>query len=432
MLRGFLKLFLFGLFACVQASKLDDCNFYHKKFDCDLVENKDGALKADDFETCENKKNENKIKKNISYVFVHGTVASSAYLFPNIFENFRKSFVYKTFMMLPGEGFFKFNLKNEELDLFDSSLSIDKNDDSLLAPTLPKFISCFKDIVDDFSKVKKDFENLNFYVFGWKGGLSNQSRWQGAKDLYKSILSLEQSLGSDLENIVRFVAHSHGGNVCLNLAAVHQERKNKKLPLISKNTKIEIYMFGAPILEETESFAGDDLFDFVVNFYSDGDLVQRSDIFSAKKKSRQKFNMDLFNLKQQKKIAQVKAVYCVDSELLGEVKVNPGHASLFIPSYPLVKYPIALTLPFVLDAKDSSGEFFGDMNLNACVCFNKNDVYCCNLYKNDKIINSCNKTFSSILPMNQYFTKKKLSCLKRIPLGFQTITRLLFEKKLSN
>ena len=57
----------------------------------------------------------------------------------------------------------------------------------------------------------------SFYTFGWSGLLSQRQRRIEAVRLYNALLPLHQTK-------IRLIAHSHGGNVCLNLAAINKAR----------------------------------------------------------------------------------------------------------------------------------------------------------------------------------------------------------------
>jgi len=59
-----------------------------------------------------------------------------------------------------------------------------------------------------------------FYIFGWSGKLQNQERENAAKKLYQEIITLQEQYEKKygIAPTIRIIAHSHGGNVVLNMA----------------------------------------------------------------------------------------------------------------------------------------------------------------------------------------------------------------------
>ncbi|MCF7799387.1 hypothetical protein K9M16_00085 [Candidatus Babeliales bacterium] len=172
-----------------------------------------------------------------------------------------------------------------------------------------------------------------FYTLGWSG-LISQSRRRFEAIRFYNILSqeIEKYKKRGLNPKIRILAHSHGGNLILNFAAIknliqdvnnnpkdiseklkkdikNSEEKEslvkmldilQKFP-IQKNAEIqkgfkkydympinkdllidELILFGTPIQPETENFVYSDIFKKVYNFYSDEDYVQSSDWVSTK------------------------------------------------------------------------------------------------------------------------------------------------------
>src|SRR5438105_2926953 len=66
------------------------------------------------------------------------------------------------------------------------------------------------------------FPLKEFYIFSWSGKLQNQERKYAAQKLYYEISQLceiyRKKYGCD--PIIRIIAHSHGGNVVLNMAKI--------------------------------------------------------------------------------------------------------------------------------------------------------------------------------------------------------------------
>lgn len=208
---------------------------------------------------------------------------------------------------------------------------------------------------EQFDQENSNNINNNFYTFGWSGLLSQNRRRLEAVRFYNS-------LSEELENYkpgsvpeIRILTHSHGGNLALNLAAVHtvinnfenidnvlnnainnDERESlkcmyeiiKALPKKSaiktftnqkkydyfpenKNLTInELLMFGCPVQPETESFILNNFFKNIYSIYSQEDVIQDLDVFSTKKDSKRRFkiikNADLSKIKDRPKFVQLK------------------------------------------------------------------------------------------------------------------------------
>ncbi|NDD54853.1 hypothetical protein EBZ39_13485 [bacterium] len=176
--------------------------------------------------------------------------------------------------------------------------------------------------------VHPDQEHDLFYTFGWTGSMSQQSRRFEAIRFYNALQEELAQLAKDgMYPRIRLVAHSHGGNLCLNLAAVQmalqagtfdqkhvfssdpdeQESVEKMSALFTELTTQEIaktrvdqkvydyvpqknslvidqlIMLGTPIQPETESFCYAPIFKTVYNLYSDEDVVQKIDWVTSKK-----------------------------------------------------------------------------------------------------------------------------------------------------
>jgi hypothetical protein len=125
------------------------------------------------------------------------------------------------------------------------------------------------------STLEKPVKNY-FYTFGWSGLLSPHERYREAKNFYLSLANeLEKFARMNIKPKVRLFGYSHGGNLCLNLAAVKQREFIKKTVSID-----EMVLFGVPIQEDSDHLVADDIFKRVYHFYSHGDRVQQLDFFS--------------------------------------------------------------------------------------------------------------------------------------------------------
>ncbi len=200
--------------------------------------------------------------------------------------------------------------------------------------------------------------NNKFYTFGWSGLLSQSRRRKEAIRFYNALSEeLKKFNNQKTTPIIRIISHSHGGNLTLNLAAVHTVINNfknidsilhsainnhaketlrlmyeeiKKLPQKSnlkkfnnqkrydyfpeeKNISIdEFIMFGCPIQHETEAFVLNNFFKKIYNIYSDEDVIQDLDVFSTKKESKRRIKIikkvDLSKIPQRPQIVQLKVM----------------------------------------------------------------------------------------------------------------------------
>jgi hypothetical protein len=166
-----------------------------------------------------------------------------------------------------------------------------------------------------------------FYAFGWSGLLSQTNRRSEAIRFYNSLCAEVDHLKQrGIHPKIRIITHSHGGNLALNIAAVHklltmsiadEQTQFSSIPqedeslramaaLIKKlsskevaRTKFgqeiwdyvpidkslvvdELIMFASPVQPETEYFCRAPIFKRVFNLYSGEDWVQRFDWVSSK------------------------------------------------------------------------------------------------------------------------------------------------------
>lgn len=167
-----------------------------------------------------------------------------------------------------------------------------------------------------------------FYTFGWSGLLSQSSRRFEAIRLYNALTEeLAAYHARGVYPRLRIIAHSHGGNLSLNLAAIqyvlHSKTFNfddqalgnadaqssvkamfeliKSLPAREealnnpgqkrwdyvperKDLCIDqLIMYGSPIQPETASFCCAPIFRRIYNFYSGEDVIQRIDWITTKR-----------------------------------------------------------------------------------------------------------------------------------------------------
>lgn len=159
------------------------------------------------------------------------------------------------------------------------------------------------DILNDvtlWSEPDKKFDN-HYYTYGWSGLLSPTQRYEDAKGLFIGLERLVAEFKAQGVNPkIRVIGYSHGGNVVLNLGAVHQRfRPDSKLHID------EAILLGMPVQKETAGFINDPVFGKVYHIYSGCDRVQRLDCFSFNRFFSGKQFSEHGNQKLPKKLVQI-------------------------------------------------------------------------------------------------------------------------------
>jgi len=204
-------------------------------------------------------------------------------------------------------------------------------------------------------------KTFSFYTFGWNGRLDHKKRIRAAQDLYnaltKEIAAIQQQRPHSKIKI-EILAHSHGGNVALNLAAV-EEKTNKNL-CIDK-----LILLGTPIQSETKNYVNSSIFKKVYNIYSTGDAIQPIDIISTKDPaSKRRFNVDT----PESKLSQIQ---------VKTGKYKPGHCELWLwgkkssplfyrKSLPTYPFPVAVFTPIITSSIDTNLSTTKNITLNIC------------------------------------------------------------------
>ena len=112
------------------------------------------------------------------------------------------------------------------------------------------------------------FPLKEFYVFGWSGKLKNQERENAAHTLHQEIVTLQQNYQEKYGclPIIRIIAHSHGGNVALNMAKV----KTINNPIVIKS----LILLACPVQDKTMHLISTPMFNRVYSLYSSFDMIQ--------------------------------------------------------------------------------------------------------------------------------------------------------------
>lgn len=171
-------------------------------------------------------------------------------------------------------------------------------------------------------------QNQFFYTFGWSGLVSQERRRKEALRLY-NMLSKEYARlrAQGITPKIRLIAHSHGGNVVLNMGGIHELLVNnmvkpnktqypdddhrasmEKLHSLLKEAKTEgeisnaphqkkwdytptaapfqvdeYILLGTPVQPETSPFFLCPFFKKIYHFYSDNDVIQGMDWVSTRR-----------------------------------------------------------------------------------------------------------------------------------------------------
>jgi hypothetical protein len=235
------------------------------------------------------------------------------------------------------------------------------------------------DLLNDvtlWSEPEKTFDN-HYYTYGWTGLLSPSQRYEDAKGLFLGLEKLVAEFKAQgYDPKIRVIGYSHGGNVVLNLGAVHQKvRPNSDLRID------ETILLGMPVQKETAHYVTDPVFKKVYHIYSGGDRVQNLDFFSFKRffsykkftkgrkgelpKNLVQIKLKLTRLSQKAHKNPERIALSQDlsrpeivsghSHLLRDS--SPGHAELWFFAWPYVHYretfalhplPTVVLLPYII------------------------------------------------------------------------------------
>jgi hypothetical protein len=193
------------------------------------------------------KKQSYKPEKAITlHVFIHGTFGSSLGLlsfFPVIHDDFKGSHYIKTTRLMRKDPFFYKDqpMLNRGLYHINPDYALPKNDPfKKIAPALIKGYA-------DLNTLIKPNSYSQFYTFGWSGLLSRQRRRQEALRLYNALSEeINKYEKQGFKTKVIIAAHSHGGNVALNLAGINQARSllaTKQKPATLHEEALKMYRF---------------------------------------------------------------------------------------------------------------------------------------------------------------------------------------------
>lgn len=250
------------------------------------------------------------LKPNETWVniFIHGTVGSffSLVNFPSVKkDDFENSLFQKLCIQTRSNPYFYKDQIISDIGMHQIFLN-DFDSPKTLAST--KILEGYA----LFNKLAMSSKDKNLYfLYGWKGFLSQKQRRADAILFYNDILKLKKKLKDSgvINPRFRIFGHSHGGNVALNLAGVfyhifQDDDFSKKFysnfeigdyvkflftesPHILELPKSKIFidelvMLGTPIQEESSLFIASEIFGKVFNIYSKADTIQGVDFVSTR------------------------------------------------------------------------------------------------------------------------------------------------------
>ena len=112
------------------------------------------------------------------------------------------------------------------------------------------------------------FPMEEFYIFSWSGKLKQLEREQAAEKLLEEIIALREEYQKKygLAPTIRIIAHSHGGNVALNMAKIR--------PFNSSLLIKSLILLACPVQEKTMHLISTPMFNRVYSLYSSFDIIQ--------------------------------------------------------------------------------------------------------------------------------------------------------------
>ena len=237
-----------------------------------------------------------------------------------------------------------------------------------------------------------------YYTFGWSGLVSNKLRYIEAGFLYKDLSKLIKQFKNDGYNpLVRVIGYSHGGNLSLQLGAVHKTKNQKDQISIE-----EFHLIGTPIQVESDYLITSPIFKKIYNWYSRGDGVQTLDFFSFKRFFSKKKFSKRSNFAIPKKLTQIRlkvSDFCPKNNKLfsgvpqnekelrrnfKELIFDPGHFELWFMGWTTLKYrqtfpinplPIMIFLPLITKYITDDPNTPSDIVAFIKPCFNQVEIY---------------------------------------------------------
>lgn len=275
-----------------------------------------------------------------------------------------------------------------------------------------------------------------YYTYGWSGLVSHKLRYLEAGLLYKKLQSKVHELKKAGHNPkVRVIAYSHGGNLSLQLGAVHVTKSAEEQFTIN-----ELFLFGTPVQTETDYLINSPVFEKVYNIYSGGDQIQKLDFFSYKRFFSQRRFERRKNFEIPEKLTQIRlrmneyVPYSAqegvgpipqdDKTLMHnyrELSFDPGHFELWFMGWTILTYrsdfplnplPIFIFIPYITKYLDSIEGLSKDVVVQMRPCNESIAIY---NYNQPRTRRDKHKT---IMP---FMKQEKLSALKKEALLYEPL-----------
>jgi len=324
-------------------------------------------------------------------VFIHGSFSLRPHLgirniFKMLYDTIEESVYYRSTEINRRDPFFYKNQAMSGLGLH--KIDINHLHNNAAAPILA---ASFEEISIQAGYPPSE----EYYTFGWSGLISNKLRYLEAAFLYQDLERISKKIQQHgYTPKIRLIGYSHGGNLALQLGAIHSTKTEAEHFFID-----ELWLLGTPIQVETDFLINSSIFKKIYNFYSRSDRVQSLDFFSFKRFFSDKKFTKRHNFKIPDKLHQVRLkitkyehskVKHKDIPLttdkahlrkyFKEVNYDPGHFELWFmgwtiltyrPTFPFYPLPILTFLPLIvhyLDQHPSAphdivAEFKPDFNL---------------------------------------------------------------------
>ncbi len=239
-----------------------------------------------------------------------------------------------------------------------------------------------------------------YYAFGWSGLVSHKLRYLEAGILYQQLFEIIQHLKKEGKNPkIRLISYSHGGNLSIQLGAVHVTKTPSEQISID-----ELYLHGTPIQIETDYLINSPVFKKIYNIYSKADSIQKMDFFSFKRFfSKRKFtNRKNFQLPE--KLTQIRLSITdytpkdVSSNIpfprdekslrkhFTKCSYDPGHFELWFMGWTILSYrknfpfnplPIIEFLPIIIKDLDKNPKLSQDLVIKVLPYKETMQIYNC-------------------------------------------------------
>ena len=297
------------------------------------------------------------VDEHLITVFIHGTILPPLPFSSKTLKGISK--------------FMRFSGSHKYLPISDLGLiEIDQNKN--IVPKNKSEDAC-KQIIEWYKTVyqkctSNPVKSHSVYTFGWDGSLSSKQRRVWGKKLYKKLIKEIDEINKTIKPKslkIELVAHSHGGNVALNLERAEDlERAEEKF---KKNLSIDrLILLGTPVQSETKKLIHSSIFKKIYHIYSLGDNIQTIDCIS-----------ELGSFAKGRFDADTKKIFTLPSNLvqvetyIGNMK--PGHNELWTlgdkgnflyrKKLPINPFPVVVFVPLIVDFLEANMPLQNDLCL---------------------------------------------------------------------